>query len=383
MKHIAILVETALASGRSLLAGISQFARERDSWQVFHPTGYLGATELAGLESWRGDGIIARISEPQVLEILLKQGIPVVDVLGNVADSPCPLVKSDDCLIGQWVAQRFLESRHRQFAFVGLQGERWSAEREAGFKAALAGCGPVAVCRLGPQVPGSSTLGERLKELLDWMQQLPRPCGLMIASDQLGPTVMATTRHLGRAIPDDISMIGVDNDLPFCELCRPALSSVEPDHYRAGYEAARLLGELIDGAEPQTMRLEVSPIRLHERGSSDSNAVEDPALVRALKLIRMRACTGVTVEAVARESGLSRSVLQRRFRQELGQTVLEVINGVKIRRAEDLLGFTRLPLAEVAERSGYSSQEYFTAAFRRYVNTSPLAYRRAKQASKA
>lgn len=377
MKRVAVIIETALASGRSLLAGISQFARELDTWELFHPTGYLGATELSGLENWEGDGIIARIPELQTLGVVKSKAVPVVDVLGNVADSSYPLVTSDDPLIGNWVARTFIENGHRNFAFIGLAGEMWSLERERGFRERIReSCLSYRYCELGQPSPVKGNWRTRVEELSDFLRSMPKPCAVMISSDQLGPTVMATCQRLGFAVPDEISLIGVDNDLPFCELCRPRLSSVEPNHFRAGYEAARLLNEALFSGTYSTRRLEIPPIRLHERPSSESNAVEDPSLVRALQFIRARACNGISVDDVARACGLSRSVLQRRFRSAVGKTVLEVVQSIKVRRARDLLEFTQLGLSEVAERSGYSSQEYFTASFGRQVGLSPLAYRR-------
>lgn len=384
MKRVAVVVETALASGRSLLSGISQFARERDDWQVFHPTGYLGATDLGGLVDGEVDGILARIADSATLEALERFAVPVVDVLGNVAHSPFPLVKCDDRGIGRWVAEAFLQSRHRHFGFIGMAGEIWSEEREAGYGAAL-GHSPH-VLRVG--IPARDTSGrmataqamditQRVEALASWLGALPLPCAVMIASDQLGPMVVTACQRAGLLIPEQVSLIGVDNDLPFCELCHPRLSSLEPDHFQVGYEAARLMEGLLQNPAPPCMRREIGPLRFHERASSNRHAVGDPALVRALQTIRERACRGLSVEEVARAAGLSRSVLQRRFRAELGQSVLEVIQAIKLRRAQELLRFTRLDMETVAERSGYASQAYFTAAFKRAMGRPPVAYRKA------
>lgn len=383
MRRVAVVVETALASGRSLLSGISQFARERDDWQVFHPTGYLGATDLAGLADGEVDGILARIADPATLEALKRFAVPVVDVLGNVPHSPYPLVKCDDRGIGRWVAETFLQSRHRHFGFIGMAGEIWSEEREAGYRATL-GHSP-RVMRLSitaRNAPSRMEAAEgkepphRMEALVQWLGALPQPCAVMIASDQLGPMVMTACQRAGLLVPEEVSLIGVDNDLPFCELCHPRLSSLEPDHFQVGYEAARLMERLLQDPATPYMRREIPPLRFHERASSNRHAVADPALVRALQSIRERACRGLSVEEVARAAGLSRSVLQRRFRAELGQSVLEVIQGIKLRRAQELLRFTRLDMEAVAERSGYASQAYFTAAFKRAMGRPPLAYRK-------
>ena len=148
---------------------------------------------------------------------------------------------------------------------------------------------------------------------MEWLAEQPTPLALMIASDQLGPVVIKACQQVGRLVPEEVSLVGVDNDLPFCDLCRPRLSSVEPDHARAGYEAAQLLDRLLAGEPPADRPVETPPLTLHIRPSSDATALDEPSLVRALKHIREHACQGLSVDEVAQAAGLSRSVLQRRF----------------------------------------------------------------------
>jgi LacI family transcriptional regulator len=376
MKRVAILVETALASGRSILTGISQYLHEQDDWSVFHPTGYLGATEPSGLEQWDGDGIIARIAGPRILEDIRLKGVPVVDVLGNVVDSPYPLVKSDDQAIGRMVANHFTGAGHRHFAFLGLEDERWSLEREDTFLEAV-GDRAMSSSRyhLSPDEKRAGHWNDNVQQITEWLENLPKPLALMVASDQFGPMVMKACQRLGYLVPEEISVVGVDNDLPFCDLCQPRLSSVEPDHTRAGYEAAKLLDKILSGNDAAIRQIETPPLTLHRRPSSDATAVSDPALVKALQAIRQRACLGISVDDIAFECGLSRSVLQRRFREHLGRTVGEAILAVKLRRARDMLTFTDLPLIDVAERSGFNYQEYLTYIFKKHLDTTPVRYR--------
>jgi LacI family transcriptional regulator len=378
MKRVAILVETALASGRSILAGISQYLHERDDWSVFHPTGYLGATEPGGLEEWEGDGIIARISGTRVLETLRLKNVPIVDVLGNVPACPFPIVKSDDRAIGRMAAEHFIEAGHHHFAFLGLEDERWSLEREEAFlKTVRQRAKSRASFHLNADEKRGGHWNENVQNTVNWLQGLPKPLALMVASDQFGPMTMKACQRLGLLMPEEISVVGVDNDQPFCDLCRPRLSSIEPDHVKVGYEAAKLLDGLISGDQGSTRQLETAPLTLHRRPSSDATAVDDPALVKALQYIRENACHGVSVDAVADEAGLSRSVLQRRFQEHMGRTVGDSLLAVKLRRARDMLTFTDLPLVEVAERSGFNYQEYLTYIFKKHLSTTPARYRAA------
>lgn len=376
MKRVAILVETALASGRSILTGISQYLHEHDDWSVFHPTGHIGSTEISGLEQWDGDGIIARISNPVVLAKIREKKVPVVDVLGNAKDSPYPLVKCDDRAIGRMAARHFIESGHRFFAFFGLDDERYSLERESAFAETVNPRAKFfAAFHINQGDPNASQWKDNVQKVTDWLRLLPRPLGMMVASDQFGPVVMKACQRLDISIPEEVSIVGVDNDLTFCDLCRPRLSSIEPDHIRVGYEAARLMDRLLTGTDKGTRQIETPPLTLHNRLSSDTTAVRDRSLVKAMQSIRENACHGISVDEIAKRAGLSRSVLQRRFREHLNRTVGQALMEIKLQRARDMLTFTDLPLIDVAERSGFNYQEYLNYVFKKHLNTTPAQYR--------
>lgn len=376
MKRVAILAETALNSGREILEGVARFLHEHNDWSVFHHTGPLGATAPESMELWSGDGIIARIADEELLQLVRSKGVPVVDVLGNVEASPFPLVKSDDRRISELVAEHFLESGHRHFAYLGLSNERWSLEREEAFLQAVRPAAEIlSALRLSPEDRAAGNWPRTLRRVSAFLEDFPLPLAVMVASDQFGPLAIEACDHLGRAVPEEIAIVSVDNDQPFCNLCHPRLSSVEPNHRGVGFEAARLLDRLIDGEAVSDTLVEVPPLTLHRRLSSDSSALADPSLVRALQIIREQACEGISVDQVARHAGLSRSVLQRRFRQQLGHTVNDALLRVRLRRAQDMLSFTDLPLLDVAERSGFNYQEYLTQVFKRHLGITPARFR--------
>ena len=382
MKRIAILVETALNSGREILSGVTRYLHGRDDWSVFHHTGSLGAMEPASLAAWHGDGIIARLANDELLALVRAKGVPVVDVLGNVERSPYPLVKCDDRQIGTIVADHFLDAGHRHFAFLRLNDERWALERHEGFRERVEQRG--FVCAAIPPHAHAGSVGswpDAVDQATGLIAASPRPLGLMIASDQFGPIAFEACHRLRIAVPEEVSIVGVDNDLPFCNLCAPRLSSVEPNHSRVGYEAARLLDRLMAGEAVPPEPLEIAPLTLHARLSSDSTVVSDPALVLALRYIRENACGGISVDDVARHAHLSRSVLQRRFRRQLGRTVGEALLAVRLRRARDLLTLTDLPLLDVAERSGFNYQEYLVQVFQRHFKITPARFRRRERIS--
>lgn len=376
MKRIAILAETSLASGRQIVTGISRFLDERNDWSVFQHSGPLGAMDPAAISQWQGDGIIARIANLDLLALILSKGLPTVDVLGNVSPQAFPLIKCNDQLIGASVAKHFIQNAHTQFAFIGLGNERWSLEREDGFKDELQDYdGGVHSYHIQQQHSEGRPVGDNLDSVKAWLAGLRTPIGLMVASDQLAPIVFEACHQLGLAIPENVSVVGVDNDRPFCNLCRPRLSSVEPNHELVGYRAAQTLERLINGETLEQSLIEVSPHTLHQRLSSDLIAIDDPALLKALNYIREHACAGTSLDAVAQVSGLSRSVLQRRFRQKLNRTVGDVILNEKLRTAREMLAETELSISLVAERSGFNCQEYMNHIFKKHLQTTPRQYR--------
>jgi LacI family transcriptional regulator len=204
MRNVAILAETSLASGRQILAGISRYLHEHDDWNVFHQTGPLGALNPRAIESWNGDGIIARIADRRIHRLVRDKGAPVVDVLGNVAESEFPRVTCDEEAIARLVADDLRERGYRHFAFFGLKGERWSVTRAQSFRRhCLDGGGEsCAALMIDHRDRQAAPWARYLGRLRAWLKGLPKPLGLMVASDQFGPDIAEACRQSGLMVPD-------------------------------------------------------------------------------------------------------------------------------------------------------------------------------------
>ena len=376
MRRIAILVETSLASGRQILAGISNFIKERDEISVFHHSGQLGEMYPDSLIGWEGDGIIARVVNQSIADLLVGTGLPTVDVLGNIRGYGFPLVQANNLAIGQMVAQQFKQSGFRNFALIGLGEENWSQRREmAFFNTTQSPNNAKYTLHLRSTESETTNITQSLAAIRSWLPSLPKPIGIMVTSDQFAPLLFEVAHELGIRIPEDMSIIGVDNDAPYCDLCRPALSSVDPNHTEVGYQAAHLLERLIAGHASQEETIEVAPHMIHLRRSSSVLAVDDPSLSKAMEYIRLHACTGITIDDISHHCGLSRSVLQRRFRSQLKRTVGDSILSEKLTRAKELLHTGKQPMSHIAEQSGFSSQEYMSQVFRKHLRRSPKEFR--------
>jgi LacI family transcriptional regulator len=388
--HVALLVETSLASGRDILRGIARYVRERGPWSLFHSPRSLEQSAPAWLRGWRGDGIIARITDPEVAQLIKETGRPAVDVLGMVPDTGFPLVHVDDAAIARLAFDHFVERGFRRFAFLGIVGEEWmrrgrnwsQRRQDAFFECARAAGAEPALFEFAPHALDAEPWERRQDQLTAWLRRLPKPLGLMVCSDQRGPDALDACRRANIAVPDEVAVIGVDNDEPLCEVCDPPLSSVLPDHFDVGYQAAACLDRLMNGAaacaEPQL----VAPGRVVSRQSSDGLAVDDRAVTAALRLIRERACLAISVDEIARDAGTSRSVLQRRFRAALGRTIHDQIIATRLKRAEELISSTDLPLPEIAETCGFNHQEYMGVVFRERLGKTPAQVRKAAEAAR-
>jgi LacI family transcriptional regulator len=373
---VALLVETSLASGRDILCGIAKYARNHGPWVLYHEPRSLTEGLPHWLRDWKGDGILARVQDASIAEGVQALGVPVVDVLGEAPQAGLPLVHVDDGLVAALAAEHLLERGFHHFAFLGIQGETWSDMRLDGFRRALPGAATLEGFRLPRTLMAGTPWEARLGALAEWLSGLPRPTGILAASDQVAPLLLEACRRAGVHVPDDVAVVGVDNDETLCEVCSPALSSVDAGHRMVGFRAAELLDQLMRGEAPPRGPLRVRPGQVVVRASTEVQATADRQVALALRIIRDRAPAGLSASDLLSLIPVSRSVLQRRFRTQTGRSIQQEIIHARLRHARRLLAETDLPLTEVAEASGFRHREYLSAVFREHLGTTPADYRR-------
>ena len=374
--RVALIVETSLASGRDILHGIARYVHEHGPWSIYHEPRSLEEMVPRWLKNWNGAGIIARIQNRQIAKAVAEVGLPTVDVLGVVPDCGFPLVHVDDAAIGRAGAEHLLERGFRHFGFVSIEGEIWSRNRGQSFAERVAADGHVCDTLTIARRSARSGSWERYEaDLAHWLTQLPKPAGIMIASDQLGTALLEACRRAEVAVPDDVSVIGVDNDEPLCLVSDPPLTSIWPNHAQVGYEAARLLDRLMQGQAAPSEPVYLSPGNIITRLSTSTLAVEDRVIASAARYIREHDCAGINVADVVRQTDVCRSVLQRRFKDAFRRTIHDEIVQTRLARAKELLRDTELPLALIATKAGFQHQEYMGAVFKQRLNTTPARYR--------
>lgn len=378
---VLLLVESSRGSGRSLLRGIAHYAHHHGPWSFYWEPGGLEKA-WPKLKTLDLDGIILR--DVDKLEEVVAFGIPAV-VIGHGRTEVSSLlnVVTDSQRIGQMAADHLLACGFKKFAYCGSltsleKGTPWSELRRQAFADRIrkAGCS----CENFPVPPAASHLS-RLREralIARWLQSLPKPVGLMAANDDRARQVVEACKIAGISVPSEVGIIGVDNDEVVCGLSDPPLSSVAVNFDRAGYEAASALDCLMKGKGRVPARIVVHPTHIVVRRSTDVVAVEDQTVAKALRYIHNATSRQeLMVAAVARHAGVSRRLLEKRFRRELGCSVLDEIRRMHTDKMAQLLAETHLPVREIAETLGFDDVQHFARYFRSVKKMSPLAYRKA------
>jgi LacI family transcriptional regulator len=360
-----------------LLPGMSSFVEAgRDYWliDIYRPWEDLERL----LRRWKPAGLITEWI-PLVTERLLALALPTVVAPYDLAREGVAAVDVDDAAIGRMAADYFLSRSLPHLAFLG-NGNAYSAQRGEAFAARGEEHGfTVATFHHDHRRPRQyiEHWPASTSEMLQWIGHLPKPCGLFVAHDPLARSVAESCRDAGIAIPQELAILGVNDDPLVCKMTNPHLSSIALPWAKVGYEVgARMEALLRQPAQRQWPQVLVSPSAPVTRHSTERTSTEHPTLLRVLAHIREHACTGVRVADVARETGVSRRTLERLFRDELGSSPRDEILRHRLERARLLLRETDLSMPLVAERAGFSNGEVFCVNFRRQARETPTAYRR-------
>ncbi|TWT82752.1 Xylose operon regulatory protein [Planctomycetes bacterium CA13] len=373
-KKVALIVETSKAFGRGLLQSISRYAHLHGRWSLYFEERGLDDPIPRGLSSDHFDGIILRTRQQSQMHEILKRSIPTVCV-GEDNPPGVYAVGCDEVVCSNLAAEHLLERNFRHFGFVGISGHVWSDRRRDEFVRCIGDAG-FDCSVIEPSGPNHKieTWEPIRKKLVDWMIDLPKPIGVMCCYDVIARVVLDVCQELSISVPEDVAVIGVDNDEVLCEVSQPPLSSVMHDTKQIGFEAAAMLDKLMRG-ESVARSVIVSPSGVKTRRSTDTLAIEDRAIATALAYIRRHACDGIEVSDVVDHVPLSRRTLERRFRDQVGHSPLAEIGQVRLKRVKQFLAETDLKLDAVAAHSGFRNTPYMAAQFRKMFGITPGQYR--------
>jgi LacI family transcriptional regulator len=374
--HVLLLIETSRAYGRGLVEGIARYAETHGPWSIQFDERGLADPLPRWLRNWQGDGIIARSTSKRDTARLRATRLPVIE-LYSYHDSDFPCVRPDEADVARLAIEHFLDHGLRTFAFYCTGRAHWSNRRYRAFAEALRQRGHTCHRFLSPLRPLAADNAYRRnnnQSLIRWLQRLPKPCGMFCASDFFAAHLLQTCRLCGVAVPDEIAVLGVDNDPVFCGVCLPRLSSIDLGSARIGYEAAATLHRLIRRRTVLQTRTEIPPQGVVARGSTDILAIDDADVAQAVRLIRAQACRPLQVAEVAAAVGLSRRSLEQRFQRALSHTPKHEILKTRMESAKTLLAAGEA-VASAARKCGFASPKYFARAFRLWTGLAPQNYR--------
>ena len=382
---VALLMESSRSYGRDLLRGAARFARTRSNWSILHQEMTIDAQFPQWLKASEIDGVIARV-DTHTIDQLRGLDAPIVDVRCRHRFDGIPQVETDEQAVAQLAFDHLWDRGFRRFAYCGFQHAHYSVGRLRGFRKLVEDAGVQLSVHESPG-EANATLSEieevglsNVESVSAWLQSLTPPTGLFVCNDIRGQQVLNVCRSLGIAVPDDIGVIGVDDDDTTCLLCDPPLSSVRPSAERIGFRAAEILQGMMNGeSAPESVEY-VLPTRVVQRLSTQVSATEDRVVARVRRFIREHACDGIDVSDVTAFLGMSRRQLERRFRAELDRTLHQEITAVQVDRVKQLLCETDMTLEQITPLAGYSHRERLSAVFRRETGESPGQYRQSMRA---
>lgn len=377
MKKILLLTDFSSGYSQSLLQGIVNYSKEHGPWffsrmPLYYREAYGEKKVVEWAKKWKVDAIVAQLSDIDV-ETLRESGIPVIVQNYTNRYSGVSNITGDYFATGAMAAQFFLKRGFYHFAFYGNANTVWSRERAAGYKETIE--------NRNYTLHSYYNNGERKEqwyfnpeELSSWLLSLPKPIALFACDDYFALQIVETCKIYNIDIPGDIAVLGVDNDKLLCTISDPSLSSISLDVENGGYEAGRLLHQLMDKKIQQPYDIEIAPVRIECRESTEKYAVKDPYVKKVMEYIEQHYFQHISVRAMLDIVPLSRRVLEKRFKKETGLPIYQYIQYYRVEKFTELLIRTDKPLSEIAMLCGFEDYKNVSRIFLKQKQITPLQY---------
>ncbi len=372
MKRVLLLVRTGSRHNEDMARGVGEYAAQHEPWEFVAP-GWRSWPATVDLAIWEGDGILMAPGDERQRAQVEARDLPVVDLSAHPSAFG---VTHDFTAAGRLAAAYLLERGYRRLAYLGNPRTRPSRLcRPAYEQAAVAEGLRVEVFEM--HIRPEETFSESLiiERLGDWLAGLAKPAALLAYNDIQAHRAVIAARARGLQVPGELSILGIGDDL-VDDLIWPTLSSIALDCRRVGYEAAAMLDDLMAGRRPTPPHVLVPPLKVTERRSTGALGVEDPDVAAAVAFIRSRGHQALSTDDVLARVPVSRSTLERRFRQHLGHSPWREIRLAQIRHLQRLLLETDWPIKRIASRSVFRNTSRFVQVFREETGETPAAYRR-------
>lgn len=370
--RVLAILNMGTAWSRGVLRGFMAVAHER-RWTVLH---YPPPVDLGALVQKFAPSVLLVGPDSGKVPLAISAALPVVSVALDLGSEGIVSVYPDEERIGVLALEHLMATGLQHVSTFRLDSSEFGAARARAFVARAQKAGARVAVGWGSEGAPAGGRGEDVEGIISWLLGLPKPCGLFTCADHWARIVARYIRLSGLRVPDDIALVGVDNDLVECELLAPPLSSVMVPWPELGKHAAGLVQRLLHGQRIERQRWLVAPLGVATRRSSEIFAIEDALVARAVRWIRQNAHQHIDVPMVADAVGGGRKRLERRFRKSLDRTVQEEIRRARVETAKRLLGMSGAGLVEIAKQSGFSNAALLSVAFKREVGMPPGVYRR-------
>ena len=380
--QVLLVFMTRFEECTAMLKGIAHYERSHRPWAAFLDDEARAELDPHWLRNKKWHGVISRHTTPAFGQACAGLGIPLVDLNDTPVIPGVPKIRPDNIALGHLGAEHFLERGYRHFGFCGFGNTGWSCERRDGFIEALELAGHK--CNLlDVEYPGDLTPlwdAKQTAALGVWLHHLPKPAAVLACNDMRGLQVIAAAQSTELLVPEEVAVLGINNDTIRCDLSDPPISSVGPNPFQSGYQAAECLSQLMAGRKPEGLDIRIEPVGVVTRHSTDILAIDDKSVAAALSFIREHACQGISVDQVLQHAFASRSQLEKKFRRCIGRSPQAEIRRVQVAKIRQLLAETDFPLKKIAELTGFEHVEYLCVVFKRVMGDSPGHYRKRVQA---
>lgn len=376
---VILLTETTHAYGRGLLRGIAKYSKLHGPWSFYRERPFYGhfkqfKSRVSEFKKINADGIIIREPSVDQIEQFMKLGIPLI-ISPNLMDPKIPTVLTNAEKIGQLAAEHLLDRGFKHFAYCGFEEMQWSKNRYEYFANKIDQKNYKVDTFFATIKKSINPTEKDQAKLAHWLQSLPKPVGLLACNDDMGRIILDACKSSGFSVPEQIAVVGVDDDELTCELTDPPLSSIALHAEKAGYDVAELLDRLMHGEKMNGQVIMQDPSHVVTRQSSDVVAVNDLDVAHALVYIREHYKDPITVDDVANEVHLSRRHLYKKFMETLGHSVHKEIKNMRINHICRLLVESDLSIYQITMSLGFTGIEHIARYFQNEKGIGPQEYR--------
>ncbi|MDZ7723899.1 MAG: DNA-binding transcriptional regulator [candidate division KSB1 bacterium] len=362
MKRVILLLETSRAFGRELIIGIARYSRMHGPWSFYKEPIDLKSS-IPHLTSWKPDGIIMRDS--LITDELLKLNISTILAVHDSNYPPkLPVISTDSDSIAKMASSHLIEKGLTNYAFCGFDNYKWSEGRKLHFNKYINKAGFKVFNYRSLRNNTKNDWDIEQEHVADWIRSLPKPVGIFTCNDDRGQHVLEVCKMMKIKVPEEVLVIGVDNDPLVCDIGDPPLTSIALNIQSAGYQAAGLMDEMINSGKIIRKKIIVSPTHVVQRQSSDILAVNDPEVARAIAFIRKNAKNKLFVKDVVKTTCLSRRTLERRFKESIHRTIYSEIRRMRIELIAKMLIETDLPVSQISSIFDFTDLEHISRYFK-------------------